>query len=78
MVEEERPMKFSKATASELGALIAEALHEGGDVAARGGALRVFYAIQNAVLIEENGTYQALTNAFRARIRELEPSKRTA
>jgi hypothetical protein len=71
-------MKMSKETAAELGALIAESMHEGGDVAARGGALRVFYAIQNAVLIEENGTYQALTNAFRARIRELEPSKRTA
>ena len=66
-------MKFSKRTASELGALIAEALHEGGDVAARGGALRVLYAIQDAVAVEEYSTYRALTDAFRARIRELEP-----
>ena len=66
-------MELNKRTATELGTLIAEALHEGGDVAARGGALRVFYAIQNAVLIEENGTYKALTDAFRDRIRELEP-----
>ena len=66
-------MELNKRTANELGTLIAEALHEGSDVAARGGALRVFYAIQNAVLIEENGTYKALTDAFRARIRELEP-----
>jgi len=66
-------MKFSKRTASELGALIAEALHEGGDIAARGGALRVLYAIQDAVAVEEYSTYRALTDAFRARIRELEP-----
>ena len=66
-------MKFSKRTASELGTLIAEALHEGGDIAARGGALRVFYAIQDALAIEEYPTYRALTDAFRARIKELEP-----
>ena len=66
-------MKFSKRTASDLGALIAEALHEGGDIAARGGALRVLYAIQDAVAVEEYSTYRALTDAFRARIRELEP-----
>jgi|DEB0MinimDraft_6_1074348.scaffolds.fasta_scaffold150430_2 uncharacterized protein YunC (DUF1805 family) len=78
-------MKMSKETAAELGALIAEAMHEGGDVAARGGALRVFYAIQDALIVEETSAHskllpitQALTNAFRARIRELEPSKRTA
>jgi len=78
-------MKMSKETAAELGALIAVSMHEGGDVAARGGALRVFYAIQDALIAEEapaNGKRlpitQALTNAFRARIRELEPSKRTA
>ena len=66
-------MKFSKRTASELGTLIAEALHKGGDVAARGGALRVLYAIQDAVAVEEYQTYRALTDAFRARIKELEP-----
>jgi len=66
-------MKLNKRTANELGILIAEALHEGGDVAARGGALRVLYAIQNAVAVEEYQTYRVLTDAFRARIRELEP-----
>jgi len=71
-------MKFSKATASELGALIAEALHEGGDVAARGGALRVFYAIQDALATEQYPTYRVLTDAFRNRIKELEPLERTA
>jgi len=71
-------MKFSKATASELGALIAEALHEGGDIAARGGALRVFYAIQDALPPEEHPTYRVLTDAFRNRINELEPLKRAA
>ena len=66
-------MKLSKETASELGKVIAQAMHEGGDVAARGGALRVLYAIQNAVAVEEYSTYRALTDAFRARIKELEP-----
>lgn len=66
-------MELNKQTANELGTLIADALHEGGDVAARGGALRVLYAVQNALAVEEYQTYRVLTDAFRARIRELEP-----
>ena len=66
-------MKFSKATASELGTLLADKLHDCKSIDARRGVLGVFYSIQDALAVEEYPTYRVLTDAYRARINRLEP-----
>ena len=66
-------MKFSKRTATELGTLIADKLHACESIDARQGVIDVFHGIQDALAVEEYPTYRALTDAFRARIKELEP-----
>jgi hypothetical protein len=66
-------MKFSKRTATALGTLIADKLHACESIDARQGVIDVFFAIQDALAVEEYQTYRALTDAFRARIKELEP-----
>ena len=66
-------MKLSKRTATALGTLIADKLHDCESVDARQGVLDVFYAIQDSLVDEEYPTYRALTDAYRARLDHLEP-----
>ncbi len=66
-------MKFSKRTATALGNLIAEKLHACESIDARQGVIDVFFAVQDALAVEEYQTYRALTDAYRARLNDLEP-----
>jgi len=66
-------MKLSKRTAAALGTLIADKLHDCKSIDARQGVIDVFYAIQDALAVEEYPTYRVLTDAYRDRINHLEP-----
>lgn len=69
-------MRFSKATATKLGTMFAEKLHACETIEAREGVLSALYGVQDALATEAYPTYRALTDAFRARINEIEPLER--